>query len=54
VHALRDGQSGVLVVFQPPELKLVPMTEALNKIRTVPTDSGFLRIARALGVSLGD
>ncbi len=42
------------VVFQPPDLKFVPMAEAINKFRTVPVDSEFLRIARSLGVSLGD
>jgi 6-phosphofructokinase 1 len=54
VRALESGQSGVMVVFQPPDLKFVPMTEAINKVRTVPADSEFVRIARALGISLGD
>jgi 6-phosphofructokinase len=54
VRALNDNQSGVMVVFQPPDLKFVPMTEAINKVRTVPTDSEFVRIARALDISLGD
>jgi 6-phosphofructokinase 1 len=54
VRALSNNQSGVMVVFQPPDLKFVPMTEAINKFRTVPTDSEFVQIARALGISLGD
>jgi 6-phosphofructokinase 1 len=54
VGALRDNKSGVMVVFQPPDLKLVPLSEAINKVRTVPADSEFLRIARAIGISLGD
>ena len=54
VRALQNGQSGVMVVFQPPDLKFVPLTEAINKIRTVPADSEFVQIARALGISLGD
>jgi len=54
VSALKGDQSGVMVVFQPPDLKFVPMAEAINRIRTVPVDSEFLRIARALGVVLGD
>jgi 6-phosphofructokinase 1 len=44
----------VLVVFQPPDLKLVPIAEAINKVRTVPSDSVFLQIARSLGIALGD
>jgi ATP-dependent phosphofructokinase / diphosphate-dependent phosphofructokinase len=54
VRALQSGQSGVMVVFQPPDLKLVPMNEAINQVRTVPADSELIQIARALGISLGD
>jgi hypothetical protein len=43
-----------MVVFQPPDLKFVSMAEAINKFRTVPADGEFLRIARALGITLGD
>lgn len=53
VRALESGQTGVMVVFQPPDLKFVPMTEAINKVRVVPADSEFVKLARALGVSLG-
>jgi len=53
VRALESGQSGVMVVFQPPDLKFVPMTEAINKVRVVPVDSEFVKLARALGISLG-
>jgi ATP-dependent phosphofructokinase / diphosphate-dependent phosphofructokinase len=54
VRALSDGKAGVMVVFQPPDLKLVPLAEAINKIRTVPPDSEFVKIARSLGICLGD
>jgi len=54
VHALNNDQNGVMVVFQPPELTFVPMSEAINKFRTVPVDSKFVKIARALDISLGD
>jgi len=54
VRALNNNQSGVMVVFQPPDLKFVPMTEAINKVRTVPADSEFVQIARGMGISLGD
>ncbi len=54
VRALNSNQSGVMVVFQPPDLKFVPLAEAINKIRTVPADSEFVQIARSLGISLGD
>jgi 6-phosphofructokinase 1 len=43
-----------MVVFQPPDLKFVPLAEAINKVRRVPANSEFLHIARSLGISLGD
>ena len=43
-----------MVAFQPPDLKFVPLAEAINKVRTVPADSEFIKIARSLGICLGD
>jgi ATP-dependent phosphofructokinase / diphosphate-dependent phosphofructokinase len=54
VRAIKENQTGVMVAFQPPELKFVPLAEAINRIRTVPTDSVFLQVARSLGIVLGD
>jgi 6-phosphofructokinase 1 len=54
VRALNANQSGVLVAFQPPELKFVALAEAINKVRTVPADSVFVQIARSLGIALGE
>jgi 6-phosphofructokinase len=54
VRALNSGQSGVMVAFQPPDLKFVPLAESINKVRTVPANSEFIQIVRALGISLGD
>jgi 6-phosphofructokinase 1 len=54
VRALNNGQNGVMVVYQPPDLKFVPITETLNKVRTVPVNSEFVQIARNLGICLGD
>lgn len=54
VRAIKENQTGVMVVFQPPEVKFVPLAEAINRIRTVPTDSVFLQVARSLGIALGD
>ena len=54
VQAVKEGQTGVMVSFQPPDLKFVPLKEAINKVRTVPANSEFVRVARALGVCLGD
>ena len=54
VRAIQENQTGVLVAFQPPDLKFVPLGEAINKIRTVPAESVFVQIARSLGIALGD
>lgn len=53
VEALNAGENGVMVAFAPPDIKFVPMAEAINKVRTVPADSEFMQIARALNISLG-
>lgn len=54
VRALAEGKTGVMVAFEPPDLKFVPIANAINKVRTVPAQSEFIQIARALGVCLGD
>ena len=54
VQALNAGQNGVMVAFQPPHIKFVPLVEAINKVRTVPPDSLFVEIARSLGIHLGN
>jgi 6-phosphofructokinase 1 len=53
VRALKAGKNGVMVAFVPPDIKFVPLAEAINKVRTVPADSEFIQIARSLGICLG-
>jgi len=53
VQVLKGGQSGVMVAFMPPEIKFVPLADVVNKVRTVPADSEFRRIAHSLGIYLG-
>ncbi|HET9846168.1 MAG TPA: 6-phosphofructokinase [Nitrospira sp.] len=54
VRALNEDKSGMMVSFQPPDLKFVPLAETINKVRTVPADSVFVQVARSLGIALGD
>ena len=54
IRALQQGQSGVLVALQPPDLKFTPLSEAINRVRIIPPDSEFVRLARAVGICLGD
>ena len=53
VRAIEAGKYGVVLAFVPPEMRLVPLADAINKIRTVPPDSEFIQIARSLGICLG-
>jgi len=54
VQVLKAGQNGVMVSFVPPDIKFVPLAEAVNKVRTVPADSEFRRLAQSLGIYLGN
>ena len=53
VRALNAGKNGAMVAFVPPDIKFVPLAEAINKVRTVPADSAFVKIAQSLGIFLG-
>ena len=46
VRALKAGKNGTMVAFVPPDMKFVPLTDAINKVRTVPADSEFMQIAQ--------
>lgn len=54
VRALHKGEDGVLVLFEPPDLKTIPIRDALNSVRTVPATSEHVQIARTLGIAFGD
>ena len=53
VQLLKAGQTAVMVAFVPPDIRFLPLKDAVNKVRTVPVDSEFLRIAQSLGIYLG-
>jgi len=53
VKTLQASKNGVMVSFIPPDIRYVPMEDVINKVRTVPTDSEFMRIAQSLGIYLG-
>lgn len=53
VQALEADLNGVMVTFGAPKLDFIPLDEAINKIRTVPADSDFLKIARSIDICLG-
>ena len=54
VRALHAGEDGVLMAYEAPDqVRSVPMREALNRVRTVPSSSGIVQIARSLGIAFG-
>lgn len=53
VEALKEDKHGVMVSFIPPEIKFIPLAESINKIRTVPAESVFLKTAKSIGIYVG-
>ncbi len=53
IRAVSAGSYGSMVAFVPPDVKFVPLAEAINRVRTVPADSEFMKIASSLGIFLG-
>ncbi len=54
VRCLLEGKVNVMVALDPPNMKAIPITEAIQKIKTVPLNSDTMLTARALGISFGD
>jgi ATP-dependent phosphofructokinase / diphosphate-dependent phosphofructokinase len=54
VSALHAGEDGVLITFESPHLKSLPLRETLNRIRTVSLACELIEIARTLGIAFGD
>ena len=53
VRVLAAGQSGVMVALDPPDIKTVPLSEAIRR-RHVPLECDTIATARDLGICLGD
>lgn len=54
VRALLDGESGVMMAINPPNLVRVPLADAVSRMKTVPLDGWAVTTARALDISFGD
>ena len=53
VQAVADGLDGVMVALQGNRITHVPLAEAIARMKRVPPDGFGVRVARALGISLG-
>jgi ATP-dependent phosphofructokinase / diphosphate-dependent phosphofructokinase len=54
VRCVANGEFGTMVALCPPDIKAVPIAEAIAQIKTVPLDSDIMITARDLGTSFGD
>lgn len=54
VRALEEGQAGIMVALDPPNVKYVPLEEAIYRMKTVPLDCDTVLTARDLGICFGD
>ena len=53
VRGLEQGEGGVMVALDRPDVKYVPIEEAMGKMKMVPMDSDTVRTAIDLGISFG-
>jgi ATP-dependent phosphofructokinase / diphosphate-dependent phosphofructokinase len=53
IQALEAGRNGVMVSFVPPDIKFIPLAEAINKVRTIPAENMFFQIANSLDIYFG-
>ena len=54
VRAITDGAFGSVVVYNPPNVGRVSLSEVVGRSKLVALDSGVIMTARALGISFGD
>ena len=54
VRALEQGQSGIMVALDPPEVNYIPLEEATRRMKSVPLNCDTILTARDLGVCFGD
>ena len=54
VRCVEQGKFGTMVALDPPDIKAVPLEDAIRQIKTVPIMSDTVQTARDLGISFGD
>jgi 6-phosphofructokinase 1 len=54
VRALEEGQSGIMVALDPPNVNYVPLEEATRRMKAVPLDCDTILTGRDLGICFGD
>lgn len=54
LRLVEQGSFGCMVALDPPEVRAVPLAEAIAKTKLVPLDGDVVQTARAMGICLGD
>lgn len=54
IRGLAAGFSGCMVALDPPDVRYVPLSKAVRRLKMVPLDSDLMRTARDLGIAFGD
>jgi ATP-dependent phosphofructokinase / diphosphate-dependent phosphofructokinase len=54
VELISAGQFGQMVAYNGAQVNDVKITNAIGRLKTVPSTGGFVLTARAMGISLGD
>jgi 6-phosphofructokinase len=54
VRFIAAGERNVMVAWQAPVMKAVPIADVIGKTKLVPIDSDTIQTCRDLGISLGD
>lgn len=54
VRAIEQGQRGVMVALDPPEVLYVPLEEATRRMKTVNLNADIVHTGRDLGICFGD
>jgi ATP-dependent phosphofructokinase / diphosphate-dependent phosphofructokinase len=54
VRCVEERQFGTMVALDPPEIRAVPLEDAIRQIKTVPINSDTVITARDFGISFGD
>lgn len=49
-----EGRYGRMLSYQPPDVKDVPISAVVGRVKTVPPSGDLVQTARALGISFGD
>ncbi len=54
VECIAKDEFGCMVALDPPDVRAIPLAEAVSRQKRVPVDGDVVATARALGMSFGD